>query len=348
MSDNSNNDPQKYIGIIFFVFLVMAVYAGYTIFNYYSSSATLQGFSYLSEDLNKMEYLFEMKNQTKEECLQNCKTDYLCSGLTYDASSNTCYGVKNGKLRSDDSHIYAWAKDRSSAEIASDDNLMVSWTKTSQIIPRQQIMVPPFPNRFSVSFWIQIDNWYHNHALWRSILYQGTPPDDELNLTTWGDVITKMPKQRFGVWLAPYTNNIRCVIGTKVPFDTGIATEHPTNKLCKGKNCYVKVDKSNDKYYYELEHVDLKNIDINIPFMVTMVVEDHSLGIYFNGKLRHNIKLDGMPVPLNSDCYVKPEKSYDGHIMEVRIWPKELTNGFIKTQYDTQLKSMQKLLADKK
>lgn len=344
---NNNNDPSKYSAIIFFVFLIAVIYGGYTIFNYYYQTMVLQGYSYLSDDLKNMEYLFELENTTKEDCLQNCNTDYLCSGMTYDASTNMCYGVKKGKLRADDSHIYAWVKDKSNVEMATDDNLMVSWTKVHQVIPLKQIPVPPFPNRYSVSLWIQIDDWYDNHALWRSVVYQGTKPDDELHMTTWGDVITKIPKQRFGVWISPYTNNLRCVVGTKVPFDTGIATEHPNNKLCKGRDCYVKVNQVNDRFYYELEHVDVKNIDINTPFMLTMVIEDYSLGIYINGKLKHNIKLDGMPVPLNADCYVKPEKTYKGHLMQLRLWETGLASGLVKKQYETEKDSIIGLVNEK-
>lgn len=347
MNNNDNGNPLKYTGILFFIFLVIVAYGGYTMYNYYYSSVVMQGYSYLSEDLKNMEYLFEYEDKTKEDCLKDCNADYLCSGMTYDASTNMCYGVKNGKLRPDDNHIYAWAKDRDSAQLATDDNLMISWTKTHQIIPLSDIPVPPFPNRYSISFWMYIDDWYQNHALWRSVMYQGTKPDDEMNLTTWGDVVTKIPKQRFGVWLAPYTNNLRCVVGTKVPFDTGLPTTHPVNKLCKGRSCYVKVDQSNDRFYYELEHVDIKNVDVGRPFMITMVIEDFSFGIYVNGKLRKNIKLDGIPVPLNADCYVKPQKSYDGHLMEVRLWDKGLPSGIVNKRYNNEFDTIMALSNEK-
>ena len=224
---------------------------------------------------------------------------------------------------------------------------MITWTKTPNVIPLKDIPISLYPNKYSVSFWIYVDNWYHNHALWRSVIYQGTKPSDDIHLTTWGDVITKIPKQRFGVWLAPYTNNLRCVIGTNVPFDSGISTTHPVTKICKGNSCNVNVNKNSNKYYYELEHIDIKNIDIGIPFMVTMVIDILSLGIYINGKLRHNVKLDGMPVSLNADCFVKPEKSFDGHLMEVRLWEKNLSSKKVNERYNMEYTNIMSLVNDK-
>jgi len=344
MSELSNSNPLKYTGILFFVFLVLVGYVGYTFYNYFTSSVMLQGYSFLSDDLKNMEYLFENKDMIKEDCLKECKTDYLCSGVTYDASSNVCYGVKHGKLRSDDNHIYAWAKDRESISMNNDDNILVSWTKDHQKLLRRQLPTPPFLNRFSVSFWFQIDNWYTNYAVWRNIFHHGSEPEENMHLTTWGDVITKIPKQRLGLWLAPYTNNIRCVVGTKIPFDLSSSSEHPGNQICKGKNCYIKAHHTDNKTYYDLEFKDIKNVDIGIPNMIAIVVYDKSFNIYLNGKLAHNINLDGEPLPLNNDCFIKAPKSYEGHIINFRYWDTSLTSGKIRQLYNDELKEVNNLI----
>jgi hypothetical protein len=344
MNELSKGNPLKYIGLLFFIFLVLVGYGGYTFYNYFTSSVMMQGYSFLSDDLKNMEYLFENKDITKEDCLKECKTDYLCSGVTYDASTNACYGVKNGKLRTDDNHIYAWAKDRSYLSMKNDDNILVSWTKDYQKLLRRQLPTPIFLNKFSVSFWFQIDNWYTNYAVWRNIFHHGSQPEENMHLTTWGDVITKIPKQRLGLWLAPYTNNIRCVVGTKIPFDLSSSTEHPGNQLCKGKNCYIKAHHTDTKTYYDLEFKDIINVDIGIPNMITIVIYDKSFNIYLNGKLVHNINLDGEPLPLNNDCFIKSPKSFDGHFMNFRYWDTSLTSGNVQQLYTDELKNINNLI----
>ena len=115
MSNNNNNNgnPLKYRGILFFIFLLVIGLSGYTFYKYFYSSVMMQGYSYLSDDLKNVEYIFQNEGISKDSCLNDCKKDYLCKGLTYDASHNKCYGLRNGKLRSDDPHIFAWVKDKS-------------------------------------------------------------------------------------------------------------------------------------------------------------------------------------------------------------------------------------------
>lgn len=341
-NNKETSNLSKYSGILFFIFLLIIGYMGYTFYYHYSSNMMLQGYSYLSKDLANIEYLFETKGTTKEDCLTDCQTDYLCTGVTYDSTSNTCYGSRDGKMRSDEYHLYGWSKKKSNT--SSDTDVLVHWTKTSQKILRRQIPTAPFPNRFSVTFWFQIDDWHYNYALWRNIIYQGTNEESEMQFTTWGDVITKIPQQRFGVWIAPFTNNLRFVVGTKIPYDIHTDGAHPRNQICKGKNCYIRTEHMTDDNYYDLEYKDVKNIDINIPVMVAIVFDNKSFNIYINGKLKHNIHLSGEPVPLNNDCFVKPDKSYDGHFIQLKVWDHSLSSEYVNQLYNDESKSIFELV----
>lgn len=344
--EQKDNNPLKYAGLLFLIIIIVMMYMGYTFYNYYSSNIMLQGYSYYNKDLANMEFLFENKGTTKEDCMQDCQGDYLCTGATYDASSNTCYGIRDGMIRTDDSHIYAWSK-KDSKQL-DDDNIIVNWTKESQKLSRRQLPVAPFPNQTSITFWFQIDNWHHNYSWWKGLVYQGTKPEeDNINITSWGDLMSTIPKQRFGVWIAPFTNNLRFVVGTKIAHNISGAGLHPSNQICRGKDCYVKVHDSPNEYYYELEFKDVKNININELVMVGIVMDNKSFNIYIDGKLKHNILLRGEPVPLNEDGYVKPEKSYQGHFLNFRVWDKSLTSGAIQDLYKQEINSVKSIVQNK-
>jgi len=339
MSDNGN--PLKYRALLFFIFLLVAGLSGYTFYKYFYSSIMIQGYSYLSDDLKNVEYLFENEGMSKDACLNDCEKDYLCKGLTYDASRNICYGLTNGKLRSDDPHIFAWVKDLAKAEIDNNDNMLVSWTANYKHINKRSIPTANFINKYAINFWFRIDDWYDNYALWRNIIYQGNElTEHNLTATTWGDVITKIPKQKFGVWLAPYTNNIRIAVGVKVPINKGNADEHPVNQICANKNCYIKTNRGNDDFHYELEFIDIKNVDVGIPNMISIIMDRRSFNVYYNGKLRENIFLSGEAVQIDSDCFVKLDKSYTGPFMNFRVWTSTISSGQVNELYKNELQAM--------
>lgn len=344
MSNLDDNNPLNYAGLIFVIFIIVVTYMGYTFYNYYSHNIMQQGYSYYNKDLSNVEYLFENKGTSKEDCIKDCQGDYLCTGVTYDATSNVCYGMRDGILRSDDNHIYAWSK-KNSKQLY-DDNVIIYWTKEPQVIQRRQVPIAPFPNRTSFTFWFQIDNWHHNYASWRSLIYQGTEPKQStVHIPSWGDLMTNIPKQRFGVWIAPFTNNLRFVVGTKIPYNTKGASMHPSNQICKGNNCYVNTEP--DDFYYELEFKDVKNIKLNELIMVAIVMDNKSYNIYIDGKLIHNIHLRGEPVPINENCYIKPEKSYQGHFLNFRVWDKALTSGAVNDLYNSELKDVKSQIDNK-
>ena len=159
--------------------------------------------------------------------------------------------------------------------------------------------------------------------------------------------MSTVPKQRFGVWIAPFTNNLRFVVGTKIAYNTNGASLHPSNQICRGKDCYVKVNDSPDEYYYELEYKDVKNIDLNELVMVGIVMDDSSFNIYINGKLKHNILLKGEPVPINEDCYIKQNKSYEGHFLNFRVWDKALSSGAMQELYNQEINDIKSLVTRK-
>lgn len=333
---NDSGNPLNYSGVIFFIFLLVAGLLVYTFYNYYASSSLMAGYSYRSKDLDNMENLFESEGITKEECIRQCQNDYLCNGVTYDASLNHCYGTRDGKLRSDDSHLFAWVKDNQ-VVVQEDDNILVPWTNTQYKVQHRNIPQPVFPGQYAFNFWFRIDDWYHNYTFWRGIMYQGTSIENQLYATSWREVLNKIPKQRMGIWLAPYTNNIRVVIGTNVPYDKKSGEDHPVNQLCKDKSCYVATADRPDRYYYDLEQFDIKDIDIGIHNMMTVIVEEQSIKVYLNGKLVKNIYLDGMPTSTTNDLYIMHNKSYQGVFQYLRYWEKPINAKQIRDLYKDEI-----------
>lgn len=339
-AQNNDSNPLKYSGLLFFIFLLVCGLLGYTIYHHYQGSFLMEGHSYLSKDIKSLDYLFEHKESSKEKCVEDCKSDYLCHGVTFDASQNICYGVRDGRVREDETYLYAWEKEKDGK--VSEDNLILSWTNGTKKINHRQLPVPPFIGHYGLNFWFKIEDWYYNHTFWRGIIYQGSEiKENSLQATTWSEVTNKIPKQRFGVWLAPYTNNIRIVIGTNVPYNTGAALDHPKNQICTGKNCTMDIGQpQTDSVYFDLEHVDIKDVGVNTNIMISLVLDDGGLSVYYNGKLRHNIFLDGRPVPFNLDCYIKPDKSYKGTFQMFRFFPKVIDSNQIAKLYTDEISKL--------
>ena len=107
-------------------------------------------------------------------------------------------------------------------------------------------------NGFTLSFWINIESFFFKDGLWRHILHRGDLYNNK-KFCNWKQV--SQINQSLGVWLHPDDNTIRF--------------------------CF-KADS-------RLNMVDLQNVPINIPFCITIVIEQNSFNLYLNGKLSKSL-----------------------------------------------------------
>lgn len=298
----------EYMSImLLFIIVLFCGYMFYVLSNYYSSGLTQQGYSYMSYDGK----LFTDENINIDDCVEKCANMSTCKGITYDSSQNNCYGSSNGKLRADDSHIFAWVKNE---EIESVDNVVVAEATSHVVIPPSKLKIA-FPKLASVNLWLNIGDWYHNYKKWKCVLFQGDEFTDDFNFSKWSDV-TGNVKQKYGIWLSPFTNNLRVCVGVKKYKNT---CPTPVDYTEIGQTCNEL-----SEMYTEYEFVDIKNVAVNRDVMITLVIDGNNLKVYYNGNLMKDLVLSGDIDNLMGSLYVKKEMSFGGKVMNMTYFNKTL------------------------
>lgn len=293
--------------MLLIIIILFCCYVFYALYYYYSSGVNLQGYSYMGIDGR----LFYDTNINIDDCVEKCSNMPNCKGITYDSSQNSCFGSSNGKLRSDDSHIYAWVKNE---EVKTTENIVVSNTSTYTVIPPNKLNIA-FPKLASINLWLNIDDWYRNYKKWKCVMFQGDEYTGDFNFSKWSDV-TGHVKQKYGVWLSPYTNNLRVCVGVKKYKNT---CPIPVDYTEIGQTCNEL-----SEMYTDYEFVDIKNIGVNKNVMITIVIDGNNLKVYYNGNLMKDLVMSGDIDNLMGSLYVKKEMSFGGSILNMEYWNKTL------------------------
>jgi hypothetical protein len=258
-------------------------------------------------------------------------------------------GTKNGQIRNESANYTAWVKPPSQANIGNKDfikSILVGFTKSNKVIDGVKMPRPFMIGNFSYSFNITIYDFYINYGYWRHIFHKGTPiiPGNILSYQSWENLITEYPNQSVGVWLAPFTNNLRIAITT-----TSLANKsygsYPDAFVEKcddtTKECYITDlpsgkwndreragDGSNaktklDTYIEYFDH-DIKNFPINKQINVTINIRGNNVEVYLNGKITKITQLDGVPMTDKTSLYVMNDKSFGGNISNLLYYPDSL------------------------
>jgi hypothetical protein len=337
--------------IISFIFIGIGLY--YMI-NQANEINIKKSSSYYGKDISLYEPLFQVSAKNVIDCVNMCKNDITCDGITYNENTEECLGTKNGLVREENSNYSSWVKptdfitpDMEKIDIKK--AVLVGFTNAAKNISGDQIPNPYLIGNFAYSFNIMINDFYKNYGYWRHIFHKGTPINSNLTYQSWENLITEIPIQTIGVWLAPFTNNIRIAITTTSESNknSGNYPDAFIQKCNNASECYITdmpsgkwVDKSrkgdgsidNIKLNTYIEYVDqdLQNVPVNRKVNITINCRGKYIEIYFDGKIIKTTKLDGMPNVNKLGLYVMNEKTFGGEISNLLYYPDALKLNFIK------------------
>ena len=320
-------------------------------------------FSYVSKDIVNNRSVFETvtnvedpnyfngKTTDVKECIKKCKTTPNCDGMTFNSNTYDCVGYKNGILIKSEPHMIAWEKPQSKKKFSSKVVIADYIDKQTQL-DSSNITQPLLENNFMFSGFINITNWYDfNHGYWKNVFLKGSVgrENDRLPKTDkWEDIVKICPQQCIGVWLAPYTNNMRiCITTIKLKSDNEEIIPQPNTQSCVGGKCFnnSKIDVTTSHQYHRikeyesgnieyLEFLDILNIPINKEFFIGVNITKKVLEIYMNDKLNYIIELKGNPVFNNHPMTAKINPTFSGNIKNLSYLPYSPTYNEVKSIYN--------------
>jgi hypothetical protein len=337
------------------IIIISLTFIGYTIYNYINKlkdDEIIGSSSFYGKDINIYEPLFKEQVNTINDCITMCKNDIICDGITYNDKSQLCTGTKEGLLRNETSDYNAWIKPEQ-LKLNNNDtkdfskSIIIGYTKTNKNISGINLSNPYMIGHFSYSFNLTIYDFYKNYGSWRHVFHKGTTIDDGklINYQSWENLIKDFPNQCIGVWLAPFTNNLRIAVTTEIETNKNYGTyDHAFIEKCNPntKNCYITdmpggnwVDRSRQgdnstTTTKKINHIeffdnDLQNIPINKNINITINFRGTDVEVYYDGKIVKVVKLDGIPKSNKSNLYVMNDKTFGGEISNFLYYPNSLT-----------------------
>jgi hypothetical protein len=312
--------------------------------------------SYYGTDILTYEPLFKETAKTITDCINICNNNIMCDGITYNSDTQMCSGTKNGTLRNESASLSSWVK----PPIVTYDNIttnfiksiLIGYTKTMKNVDGSTIKNPYNLGFFAYSFNLTIYDFNVNFGSWRHIFHKGTPILDGtiLNYQSWENLVKDFPIQSIGIWLAPFTNNLRIAVTTSSLSNknTGFYPEAFIEKCDSLTNdCYITdmpdgkwADKSkagddsnpNTRIYTHIEFFDsdLQNIPINKQVNITINFIGTTAEVYFDAKIIKVVKLDGTPTISKSSLYAMNDKTFGGEISNLLYYPDTLKISDVK------------------
>jgi hypothetical protein len=352
-SNNAGKESSGQNSIIYILLFGFALFLMvYIIYTYFRPSQVSKGYTYYASDINNLNPLFSEKVQNVTECVDLCKKQPNCDGITFSEKKNVCIGQNEGRLRTDTDEYSAWVKTKkfdalkTFGEINSlnDGQRLLSNlnSKSRVVIDTSKIPIPPLLDQFSFSFWITIYDWYSNYSYWRHIFHKGTAFDQETNrkiktlkIRNWEQIVEDLPNQCVGVWLTPFQNNIRIAVTTKAPGFIPQVYDEANVEKCgideSGLNdCWI-TDLTDDpkfkqvpkviKSVMKVEYVDIQDMETGVPTNIAVNIKGNIIEVYVNGKYKVSQILAGTPVWNEGDMYIHNPVSYKGILEDFRSFP---------------------------
>jgi hypothetical protein len=336
-------------GIVLFIFGISLLFIGYVIYVYFTSTVNnlvQQNSSYYGQNILLYEPIFQQSTSTIKDCIDICNNDLTCDGVTYNNNTQMCMGTKNGQIRNESSEYSAWVKPLNTNNKVSTDftkAILVGYTNSARSISGTKISNPYMLGNFCYSFNLTIYDFYKNYGYWRHIFHKGTEiqSGSTLSYQSWENLVKDIPNQQIGVWLAPFSNNLRIAVTTtslgnrsygSYP-DAFIEKCDPGSNTCfitdmpsgKWADTSRASDGSNPKTQLEtnIEYFDqdLQNIAINKQTNITVNFINNIAEVYFNGKIVKITQLDGTPNTDKSNLYVLNEKTVNCDISNLLYYP---------------------------
>jgi len=361
---NNVKEPDNifsHVYIILGLFIIAISFIGYAIYSYInanSNSLIKSNSSYYGSDIFTYEPLFKENVNTIDDCVTICKNDINCDGITYNSDSNLCTGTKDNEnnkaiLRTENQNLSAWVKPPSlkirQSEMSKDftKSILVGYTTKNIVIDGIKLIVPFQIGYFSYSFNLTIYDFNKNYGSWRHIFHKGTdiPSGTSLTYQSWENLIIDYPNQIIGVWVAPFTNNLRIAVTTNTMENTRYGQyDNAFTQICdnstntcfitdmpnsKWKDKSMKTDDTTPKFklgiYVEYFDLDLQNIPLNTEINITVNFRGKNVDTLFNGKIRKTFNLNGIPIFDRKNLYVFNDKTINGEINNLLYYPNTLT-----------------------
>ena len=338
------------------------------IFKYNRGDNYKIGYSYLPKNITKLELNPIINEQTEniDKCISKCKNTTNCNGITFDSNNYKCVGYEDGLLAKTDVHLYAWEKPISKVKASS--KIIIGENHYKQDIINPSKMTQPYEvANFMFSFWMTINDWYGtNHGYWKCVFFKGhtrninNPIKNLIKTNKWEEIIQQLPEQCIGVWLAPYTNNLRiCVSSDKVPLES---SKLPNNYLVNSE--YKDIDDShlspssssyspskfnqnfniirtratstNPSNSIIMEYFDLLNVTISKSNFIAINIHQSIMEIYQNDKLNYIVNLEGLPRFNKDDLNIKNSPTFDGYLQNISYLPYFASYKEIKNIYENK------------
>ena len=368
-SNNLNNNIDKsmfsniyllmFITVISLSFIVYAVYYYYYNDSLNSNNNIIANSSFYGDDITLYQPLFQENANKMTDCIQICENNILCDGVTYNNDTQLCSGTKKGQIRNETSKFSAWVKPPSTKIKAKDSKLdftkaiLIGYTHTPKVVKGTLIQNPYTIGFFAYSFNLTIYDFNKNYGAWRHLFHRGTPIHSNviLNYQSWENLIVDYPMQSIGVWLSPFTNNLRIAITTSSLANTNTGSYEDAFEQkcsCVTSDCYITdmpngkwVDKSKSgdgsvvkpkiNTYLEFFDSDLQNIPINKQINITVNFQGTDAEVYFDGKIVKVVKLDGLPTITSTNLYAMHDNTFGGEISNLLYYPEYLKLPDIKS-----------------
>ena len=358
---NTSNTSDSEKSMFSNIYILMCIgasslfFIGYAVYYYFKTSNIeniIANSSYYGKDITLYEALFQESATKMTDCVKLCENNILCDGVTYNNDTQVCSGTKNGQIRNESGNISAWVKPPNSkvnnknTKLDFTKAILVGYTNTPKVVKNTLIQNPYTIGFFAYSFNLTIYDFNKNYGSWRHLFHKGTPIENNaiMNYQSWENLIVDFPMQSVGVWLSPFTNNLRIAVTTTsiANKNTGSYEDAFIQKCsCLTSDCYITdmpggkwVDKSKSgdtktpkaklNTYIEFFDSDLQNIPINKQINITINMQGNDAEVYFDGKIVKVVKLDGVPSISNTNLYVMYNNTFGGEISNLIYYPENL------------------------
>ena len=314
-SNNNNNNNTK-SGInrpVLLILLGLIIIGGIVLFAfvfYKKEKETYKvGFTYLDKDTTNLDVNPPIDKTVGNinECIDACNLDGNCSGVTFEKDTYKCRGLKDGILVKTTPNMYAWEKPK---DKKTKESQIILLTKTYQqtIVDAGRMSIPYEVYNLNFSFWLKIIDWYNStHSYWKCVFFKSSTEhlnnknNEIIKTSNWEDIVDELPDQCIGVWLAPFTNNLRICVSTEKEKTKTISFPHPNKQICTSNSCLYTNDLS-------IKHVDGENYKEHIELMKQYLEENKKKEGEQNIKPKTQGYIVIEPVTDNAEDDAKKEK----------------------------------------
>lgn len=354
-------DTRLILILLFLFIIIIAIILIRIIIKHKTGDNYKIGYSYLPKHITKLEVkpIIDIQTENIEKCMTKCKHSPSCNGITFDSENYKCLGYESGMMAKTDPNLYAWEKP-SHKKTKATKTIIGENHSNQDIIKSYKMTIPYEVSNFMFAFWINITDWYsQNHGYWKCVFFKGhtinlNTGSKSINKTNnWEDIIQQLPEQCIGVWLAPYTNNLRICISSHLLEKQKMSPSHNylsnidnfsnvsdkkeetyNFNVIKTKTTYMKNMKNMNSTTNIMEYFDILDIEIAKPNFIAVNIHQSIMEIYLNDKLNHIVNLEGIPQFNEGDLNIKNSPSFNGNLQNISYLPYSATYKEIKDLYN--------------